>query len=154
MNEIKILSVNIRSLLPKKEELKNYCIKNRVDIINIQESWINKNKRDPIISQYQTITNKNENEKGSGLVTFISNKLKYKILNISNTKDLFVNKKKMSIGNIYIHPGYNPAKITRINDILEKIPRIDLLTGDFNAHNRNWSPKSNRMGTIVDFRTN
>ena len=118
MNEIKILSVNIRSLLPKKEELKNYCIKNRVDIINIQESWINKNKRDPIISQYQTITNKNEKEKGSGLVTFISNKLKYKILNISNKKDgvegifykIFINKKSMSIGNIYIHRGYNPPR--------------------------------------------
>ena len=32
---------------------------------------------------------------------------------------------------------------------MSKTPRIDLLIGDFNAHNKGWSIKSNRMGTVI-----
>ena len=120
---LKILSINIRSLWPKIEELKNYCYKNDIDIINVQESWIGSDKPTPIIPSYNTITNTNERSKGAGLVTFINSKIKFKMIkkldNINGIEGIFfkiyTDDGNMTIGNIYIHPGYNNSKMEKFH---------------------------------------
>ena len=42
---IKILQLNIRSIRPNIEELKNYITKNSIDIVCLNETWLKKNEK-------------------------------------------------------------------------------------------------------------
>ena len=156
-NLVKILSLNIRSLWPKFEELKDYCYRMDIDIINIQESWIGKHDKVPRIPNYKTKINKNERKKGAGVISFINDRIKFKALkildNIEGVEGIFIkiysNNVSINVGNLYIPPGFSIKKIERLNVELKDIPRLDVITGDFNAHNPKWSTKTNRLGSVI-----
>ena len=47
---LKIIGINIKSLVPKIEELKHYLWTHDINVINIEESWIN--KYTPVVKGY------------------------------------------------------------------------------------------------------
>ena len=68
---IKIASINIRSLLPKIDIIKQFIYEENIDIVAIQETWINTQEKLPNIQEYRRINTKQIERRGTGLITYL-----------------------------------------------------------------------------------
>ena len=152
---IKIASFNARSINKRKDELFNYMKEENIDIINIQETWLNENSRFKC-EGYKMISTKFTNRKGSGVATLIRNNIKFKLIDIKrigNEIELIVCEIKIKrdylrIINVYIHPNAKIDEMQVLNEYLENNKTI--LVGDVNAHHKSWSRgKSNKRGITL-----
>ena len=121
---IRILQLNIDSLMSKIEELKRFLKKHNIDVFVLQETKLIKNDRSPRIPGY-TIIRKDrqqpkgkERNRGGGLITGIRDTIPYKHANIEIrgamdrltewlTVEIPTRKGKMRITNVYVPPVRN-----------------------------------------------
>ena len=73
-NTLKVASCNIRSLLPKLDEVKEYTSSKDIDIFHLQESWLSaetetRNYLAP--SGYSSIATAPEGSRGGGLISWL-----------------------------------------------------------------------------------
>lgn len=96
---LKVVNLNIRSLLPKIAQVEAILEDESIDIVNLDESWLNLNISNNLlrIANYKLYRcDRAINKKGGGICIFVSNKLKvnaqtYESLNVSNKHiELFV----------------------------------------------------------------
>ena len=99
-----------------------------------------------------------QGSRGGGLICWIKKELDYEIIATCSTEKLMeyifykirLGSKSIVIGNVYIHPTANANAIRILNDQINKVGMIDVLSGDFNAHNKIWSmAKENLLGKLV-----
>ena len=87
--EKSIIQLNIRGLFGKQDKLLkliNCCNKSKIDIIILEETWLNKkNQKEISIPGYEFIGQAQTNKKGGGVGILINNKIKYRV-----RKDLYV----------------------------------------------------------------
>ena len=153
-----ISTINLRSLTKRKDELTNYLIKNNVDIMAVQETWINKKTIEVKIKNYKLIKTDPNDTKGSGVAFIIKNNIKIRNITIKNlnrgieyisVEISFKNFKNIKFICIYMHPY---AKKEDIERMMPKINTKDtILMGDFNAHSPIWSQgKQNQRGIQLE----
>ena len=150
-----IATINIRSIINKLDIVKEFLFKNNVDILNIQETWINEGNVKYIkFRGYDMIHTKPSKRKGCGVLTLIRSNIKYSILQVKELeKDveiITVKINKINISNIYIHPNTKCQGFSQMKKVLNNLNEFHMLTGDFNAHHKNWSQgKCNKRGELV-----
>ena len=121
---LRILQLNIDSLMSKIEELKRFLKKHNIDVFVLQETKLIKNDRSPRIPGY-TIIRKDrqqpkgkERNRGGGLITGIRDTIPYKHVNIEIrgamdrltewlTVEIPTRKGKVRITNVYVPPVRN-----------------------------------------------
>ena len=138
-------------MVPKIEEIKHYLSTHDIDVINIQESWIN--KYTPVVKGYKLLQTTLSERRGTGIITYIKQNIRHTLIKVVDwTKKglegiffkLYTSNSSLSFGNIYIHPDSKSDAIDILGCLMDELPRIDVLTGDFNAHCGDWSSKHNR----------
>ena len=92
-------------------------------------------------------------------MTLIREDLKYKrLLTLNEEEDLegiFIEiqakrKKTIILGNVYAHPRGNSRAMTRLRSIMENFKGRMFISGDFNAHHKEWSKgKENIAGKCL-----
>ena len=153
-----ISSINLRSLKRRKEELINYLTKNEIDLMALQETWINKNTFKIKVKNYKLINTAPNDTKGTGVAFIVKNDIKIKNIVIKNLNKgieyislviIFKNFKNIKFISIYIHPY---AKNEDIEDTLSKFNTKDtIIMGDVNAHSPIWSQGTpNKRGNIIE----
>ena len=141
---LKVLSVNVRSLLPKIDLLRSLCSVESYDIVAICESWLSADvlNSEICIDGYNT-TRKDRNRHGGGVLLYIKNSIPYTHLQIQ-------------------HPDLElimaaTTQISRLHDILSLLRPQNLsnlvLCGDFNIDQTgNASPLSKVLHDLsLDF---
>ena len=127
---LNICSINIRSLIPKLDELKKVIADNNYDIIAIQESWLTKdNTKFAKVKGYKTIATTPSTRKGSGVLFFVKDNLSTKTIKTVNLKDniemILIKIEKVNrlghiyLANTYIHPTGNADSIDLLTNELK-----------------------------------
>ena len=109
--DIKIAYLNVRSILPKLEQVQHLLYEYKLQILGVGETWLDDTVLDAelYIHGYSLIR-LDRNRHGGGVMFYISDSLSYKQLDIAagNTESIWisiiVDKKKHIIGNIYRPP--------------------------------------------------
>jgi len=148
---IKIVHLNIRSLIPKIDLLRAWVALHKPNIITLSETWLNSSISDTEINLLNyTLYRSDRSSRGGGVAIYVSSEL-ISELTIPTVKPLhfecvfvkviFHENKSLIIGSIY-RPPSSPAEtfdhlISTINSI--SCNNEIILLGDFN---KNWSDKS------------
>lgn len=142
---IKIINLNIQSVVNKISELKSYCEDINPDIISLTESWL-KPKHFDIefdINGY-ILYRKDRITRGGGIAVYAKNGLNFTheevVLNININFEILIIKicqkisKPFYILNVYFKPNsMNEQIIEEFNQILEKfLPNECIIIGDIN----------------------
>ena len=144
---IKLATINIRSLIPKIDEVRQMIYEEEIDILNIQETWILEERNLPSIKGYIRINTTPVKVRGTGLISYIRETLKIEDIIINSLNEgiemvifkIVCLKRVLSVGNVYLHPPVNRKMVTRLKCYLDEIGNCDILMGDFNSHNVKWS---------------
>lgn len=144
---------NAQGITKKALELEAFVIKNKIDILLIQESKIN-NKSPPKIRNYKFLNKPNKTQRG--LIIYYKKHLNGQeiIFNANTFEVLGIKINNIHIFNIHV---YHKVKIdTNEFDVLLKSNKYAILAGDFNANHTSWlCTTTNHNGkTIYDFLTN
>jgi hypothetical protein len=116
-NTINIASINIRSLIPKKDDIERFLEEENIDVLCIQETWISPKKYKNIkFNGYRTIYTEPSKRPGSGLITLVKNSIEHSTLQVQDLKDglelislkikSIKNLPNLIISNVYIHPEH------------------------------------------------
>jgi exonuclease III len=111
MNLLKVAHLNIRSLLPKFNDLANYISSNNFDVIALGETWLNNFVEDQVIAiPGYNLLRKDRTSRGGGVCMYIKNKFNYKICySNNNIEQLWISvdlrKTIMHIGVVYKAPN-------------------------------------------------
>ena len=129
------------------------------EIVHLQETWMNSGKDYLKFNGYKQLTTNAKGKRGGGTMTLIREDIKYKrILTLNEEEDLeciFIElqaKKNNTIliGNIYAHPRGNSRAMTKLRNIMENFKGRMFISGDFNAHHKEWSKgKENIAGKCL-----
>lgn len=162
---VKILALNVRSILPKWDLISNDLLDNRLDIVACSETWLTKDIPDSMLrcQDYnlyrldRTVLSKGKPKSGGGVCLFLKrlhsvDKFIYDKFNCC-TADIEMQCIKVNIGsnrsmaviNIYRPPSGNlNSAIESLNKVCENLHntrRLDVICmGDFNV---DWSDISN-----------
>ena len=145
---MKIAHLNIRSLIPHLDELKETIDSNNIDIMCLSETWLNSNieSANIHIPGYQLYRkDRNDGMRGGGVAIFVSTKLKLKISLVELGVDcnmecifikILINTKTILLGTVYRPPRQNlKLFVNQLDDIFSfTFPTVDycLLMGDVN----------------------
>ena len=146
-NIIRATTINVRSLLPKMDEIKQLSYEKNLDILNLQETWINDESRLPNLPGYIRINTPSSKRKGTGLISFIKEHFKLEEITYipynEGIEIIFFKivclERTLSIGNVYLHPPVAKKTCDRLRQYLDQRGNCDVLMGDFNSHNTKWS---------------
>ncbi|CAF0713691.1 unnamed protein product [Brachionus calyciflorus] len=133
---------NAQSILSKIDQIKDFLVSKNIDILCINESWLNANQKLKI-QNYDIKRLNRINERGGGVCIIINKKINYQIVSLNPNEEIQVVK-------IYDkHLCADPLLLSKIADLGDNV----LLLGDLNAHYSMWSSRlTNKAGEqIVDF---
>nr|CAI5855984.1 unnamed protein product [Callosobruchus analis] len=153
---LKIVQWNARSLQSNKHSLLQIFNEEHFDIAIVYETWY-KRSHDVRFRNF-SVVKKDRADGYGGVALFISNKLKYEIINFNanfNRKievcgiNILLNNKKLSVISLYRPPRVKATVLDYIN-LFNQIPYDCIIGGDFNAHHSVWgSPTCSTDGNIL-----
>ena len=163
---LRILQININGVTNKIHELENTARQHKIDIILIQETWLTNKHKTPKITGYTGHRKDREtNQKGGGLLTYIKDNITHTPLNnpqdidsthieLLTTKIHFTKNKHLHVSNIYIPPRSSQTQDEdqHINACLAHVLTMQnsILAGDINAHSDLWySPTQDHRGRVI-----
>ena len=158
-HKFRISLFNAQSILSKIDQIKDFLVSKNIDILCINESWLNANQKLKI-QNYDIIRLDRINERGGGVCIIINKKINYQIVSLNTNEEIQVVKifdQLLCAGDFYIVNYYKSPRITEFDPLLlSKIADLGdnvLLLGDLNAHSSMWSSRlTNKAGEqIVDF---
>jgi hypothetical protein len=157
VESIRIAQINVNGIGNSLVELTNFVLDHKIAVVAVQESKLTPSSTTPTIPNYSTVRVDRTTGGGGGLLLFINHSLKYHQFNpnIPNTDkftevagvDIFVDKQKFTIFNVYIPPSSScDNTFTPSIDFLLNSPNT-LILGDLNAHSNDWySSKTDTRG--------
>lgn len=165
-NVLKIAHINIRSLLPKFGEIKNFILGKNYDVVGISETWLSPlvNNVDVEIPGY-TFIRKDRPSRGGGVGLYVKDCYKYTIVTDKYVSDyntfeqiwikLTIKKEIYIAGCIYRPPScnLNGFIIDFEQAVLSLIPQCNvvLCTGDFNINLLDVSSTAvNNFQSLID----
>ena len=112
-NDLSIMHLNIRSILPKQHDLAHLIKDPFVDVCLLNETWLTKQNKNLVnISGYDLISNERDNKKGGGVGILLASYLSYKVrpdLEIQNNLyEICVVELNSNSGNIILVSLYKP----------------------------------------------
>ena len=155
---LKILQWNCQGLRSKAVELEKYCHDNDISVLALQEAQFPKGKEvtirgfEPALITRRNIGRTGGNTRGGDVAIFVKQGLKYKKVmdkplppNDNTTEwvavEMLLDKKPITIHNIYIPPIRSGATDQRLNNFDPTfLPDGDdtIIVGDVNAHHPIW----------------
>ena len=155
---IKIAHLNVQSIKNKTHEINYYINKNNIDILNINESFLNPNEDTHlnILKNFKFIRNDRKNH-GGGSAIYINNKIKHSIKKIENnleheitTIELDLATRKILLINIYTHPK-SKTDYKFLNELIKNTRTEIIILGDFNALHESWFCENhNKRGQYLE----
>jgi len=158
-HKLRISLFNAQSILSKIDQIKDFLVSKNIDILCINESWLNANQKLKI-QNYDILRLDRINERGGGVCILINKKINYQTVSLNTNEEIQVVKifdQLLCAGDFYIVNYYKSPRITEFDPLLlSKIADLGdnvLLLGDLNAHSSMWSSRiTNKAGEqIVDF---
>ena len=148
---LNFMTLNCRSLRKKTAELKVLLIDNKIDIVLLQETWLQKADKSIYFELkemgYKVSKLERTLKKGGGLLTLVHSEIQTKVSTFFNYKyEQFENivnvfklaKHKIIIANIYRPPWLSKSKfLTQFNEFICKLIEHDgilVISGDFNIN--------------------
>lgn len=107
---IRMAHINIRSILPKLNELYNIIIDNSFDIFAVTETWLGTHVPEESINLDEfAFVRRDRDGRGGGVGVFLRGFIKYSVLDVSSNIEqlwlgLEINKFKLVIGIVYRPP--------------------------------------------------
>lgn len=137
-DSINCSSFNARGITTqaKQYELREYIIKNKLEIINLQETFL-KDKVKFSMPGYSIIRS-DRTSFGGGLAILIKKNIPFEVLQVVSNDDIeYITIKILIFSNVYI-PRYSARAI---NQLKSKILSFNnnLIAGDLNAIHNSWS---------------
>ncbi|KAB0797131.1 hypothetical protein PPYR_08125 [Photinus pyralis] len=111
---MKIVHVNVRSLISKFSNFKDMVIKGKFDVVMVSETWLNCDISDDLINIVgYTVLRKDRCSRGGGVAIYVKQPLNNVVLNTpSSIEQLWVgieiNRKKVTMGCLYRPPHCDP----------------------------------------------
>ena len=138
-DQIKIAQWNCEGISKKKEALKIFLHKEKIDIACLQETYLNPNLRF-LVRGYQCFRQDRPNRHKGGVLILVSNKIPAQEITIQTGEESEIigitaqlHNKKVIIYNCYAPPD----KQLGLHNI--KVPETNcLVLGDFNSHSPSW----------------
>ena len=153
---LKVASINTRSLWKRKDELYQYMIEAKLDVLALQETWLTKNSRKLKFNGYKVIHTLPNNRRASGVAIIIRHNISIKKIKIHNLENgieyvcvevNIKNFKNVKIYSVYVHPYTKERDLILIEELLES---NSILLGDFNSHHKDWSLGCpNKRGELI-----
>ena len=148
---LKIIHLNIRSLVPKMYLLRSWVAQHNPNIITLSETWLNSNISDNEIKlENYVLYRADRGSRGGGVATYVSSNLTAELITptVKPThfeclfvKIIFHQNKYITVGNVYRPPSAPVESSKCLMSTFDAIPfkneRINLC--DFN---KNWLDKS------------
>ncbi|CAF0980674.1 unnamed protein product [Brachionus calyciflorus] len=154
-----LLNKSNKEIFKLSENYLNFPLSKNIDILCINESWLNANQKLKI-QNYDIIRLDRINERGGGVCIIINKKINYKIVNLNPNEEIQLVKifdQILCAGDFFIVNYYKSSRITESDPLLlSKIADLGdnvLLLGDLKTHSSMWSSRlTNKAGEqIVDF---
>ena len=134
--------MNVRSILPKLDQVHHLLYENEIHILGVGETWLDETvlNAELNIDGYSMIR-MDRNRHGGGVMFYVSDSLQYKQFDIDtqNVESIWINvtidKKMHIIGNIYRPPRSDSNYYEAMLDIIEQATRSSdnvILIGDLN----------------------
>ena len=124
--DIRIFTLNCRSLRARFVEFSNNLQIHNWEIVHLQETWMNGSKSYIKFKGYKQLTTYAKGKRGGGTMTLIREDLKFKrVLTLNEEENLeciFVELKgkgnpNILLGNVYAHPRGNTRAMIRLGNI-------------------------------------
>ena len=141
-NEIRISHLNIQSM-NKIDQLKNYLASNKIDIMSLNETFLNQNKK-ITIPNYTLVRKDRFSGPGGGVALIIHNTIDFNLIQCKyDTESITVKIINLinSSEHLFLTTYYNPPDKKLNIDFLNHIfslSRNSLLVGDLNSHHDYW----------------
>jgi hypothetical protein len=161
-NNVKCGILNARSINNKTEEVVDFILDNKLDVLCVTETWLQANDsftaKSVTPNGFSIISNPRQNRRGGGVATIVTNDLCCKRLaNVycSTFEALLVqitSTKTFAIATIYRSPGPLNNFLIELGDFISTLVvkyEDFLLTGDFNIHMDNASDESTKKMTAL-----
>ena len=148
VNSLSVLSLNARSLLPKRDELVALCLATSPDIVCITETWLSPDIADSEVSTPDySLFRKDRNRRGGGVAMYVRQCLRAAVHPVLHSVpsaasleilllSIFSTKQRMNIGTFYRPPHTGSYYFASLHLLLEQLQPSDLenlcLCGDFN----------------------
>lgn len=160
---LNIINLNIRSLVPKITELRDFAKNAAYDVIILTESWLNANIDDAVIElENYNLIRKDRDSRGGGVIIYIKCKYEFQILNnlpVGDTEQLWVSlnikKQTVCVGGVYKPPSY--SLVDFLNNLEECLtiltPQYETIicTGDFNIDFLNiFNNGTKKLTSLID----
>lgn len=139
---LKLISLNARSLLPKMDLLRALCSVKAYDIISVQESWLNSTINDfEIAIPGYTIFRKDRSQRYGGITVYVQNDIKCSLFDAVGQSgeslwlSLQLRSASVTFGTIYFPSPSNSDIETLdifLNSLSAEAHRNVILCGDFN----------------------
>lgn len=147
-----ILQWNCNGFRSQYEELQLLVNKHMPKIITLQETRTNPSTN-TTLKEYETIFSHRPSGQG-GVAIAIKTGIKYKTVQLISTLEAIAVEvnipRKMTVCSIYLSPNQQISK-QEIENILDRLPKPFILSGDFNAHHNHWgSKKDDSRGKIIE----
>lgn len=139
---INIGYINVRSVLPKVEQVQHFLTDHNIHILGVGETWLDNTVTDHEINidGYTSIRN-DRNRHGGGVMFYIKNNLSYEHapFNTNEVEQIWIklqiSKQTYLLGNVYRPPQSNNDYLDQIMDTVEQVFNITnnvILIGDLN----------------------
>ena len=156
--KLKIIHYNCRSIKNKQFELFKYMNKQNVDILCLNETFLNSEDHNfNHINHHTIIRNDRTHKKGGGIAMILKNNIKFNVIQkASNENEEYIaieidtprDKDKLLLISTYVHPNSN-TNFDFIPKFMNKYKNA-ITIGDMNAHHNSWyCNKNNKKGTIL-----
>lgn len=144
---LKIGSLNIRSILPSIQELRQIIIEHSFDVFTVSEIWLREDISDNLlnINRYK-LYRRDRETRGDGLCIYVKNSLSTTLIPTNNRIEqlwihLKLNKQSYAVSVIYKPPVFDTSIfLNELEDSLGLIsPTVNhiICTGDFNINMMN-----------------
>ena len=144
--QFRVAHVNVRSLRPRIAEIGRFLVKNRIDVLAVQESWL-EGDEGVTIPGYYWVGRGRTGRKGGGTGFVVSEQVVVKSRDDLERKGLEAtwvevkrggkNRAQLLLGSVYIPPREWQA-IDVLEEVVEGLNGNVALLGDFNAHSTTW----------------
>ena len=139
---IKIAYINVRSLLPKIEQIQHLLYEKEIHLLGVGETWLDDTilNSDIAIDGY-TIVRVDRNRHGGGVLFFVNDKVSHREVKFSPSEvenvwiTINVHKEQYLIGNMYRPPSSDSNYFDKMLDLLEQASNEAenvILLGDLN----------------------
>lgn len=138
IDKLNIAHINIRSIKKKFDVINNFIIKNNVQILCVNETWLKPNQKYiNLPTNYQIIRQDRINRKGGGVAIIHHKNIKIQTITKDQTHETIAIKIELNdTTKLNLISTYYPPNCTYNLDFLEKIindKENNLIIGDLNA---------------------